>query len=81
MSSGIPVVSTNTWTDDRYIDDPSSFQVFVDSSRLLIQLSEVGSAVRSIVSGCMAFGVALNGSLSWILISGLAREQLVKLDF
>lgn len=77
-SSGSPVVLTDNWRDDRYLDDLSPFQVFIDSSRLLILLSG-SEAAKTIVSGNVVFGVSSSNSLVWMLITSLIGEQLIKL--
>ena len=79
VSSGAPVVSTNGWPEDRYMDDASPIRIFADSSNLLILFSSEQSAAHSIASNNIIFGISESRSLEWILVSNLSKEQAAQL--
>ena len=73
---GYPIVDTNGWPDDSFNDEPCVLRVFIDSSRLLITLSESVATRRTISADNTTFGLDANGFIVWILISNLPTEKL-----
>jgi len=76
-SEGLPLFRIHDWPNDRVMDEPKPFQVFVDETRLLILLSDT-VATRSMTSSQVTFGVCANDSLAWILVNDLNSERLAE---
>lgn len=73
---GVPVVSIENWPKSRYLDEGCNFQVFADSSNLLILFAASGDAEEYVEAGGLFFGLSKIKSLVWILIKGLTPEKL-----
>lgn len=73
---GVPVVSIENWPESRYLDDGGEFQVFADSSNLLILFTASGDAEEYVEAGGLFFGLSKINSLAWILVKGLTPEKL-----
>lgn len=72
---GLPVVCTDHWPDDRFLDEVKPFDVFVNEVCLLVMLSKQ-NAEKTFVAGNVTFGICANGSLSWLLVSDLDPDRL-----
>lgn len=79
-TDGYPIVDTNEWPGDRIKDEPNALLVFVDSSRLLITLSDSVATTKTISADDATFGVDANDSIVWILVSNLPGEKLIELE-
>lgn len=79
-SNGYPIVDINDWPDDRIKDEPNELRVFVDSSRLLITLSDSVASKKTISADIATFGVDANESLVWMLVSNLPGEKLTAIE-
>jgi hypothetical protein len=76
---GVPIVCIAEWPSNRFNDEVEPFQVFVDSSRLLILFNSSAVAVKTVAANNVFFGLSANGSLTWILVDGLEGEKLAEL--
>jgi hypothetical protein len=78
--SGYPLINTDGWSEDRFRDESSQFQVFIDASRLLILLSSSVATAKISTSQNITFGMDGNDSIRWILIEKLETENLLALE-
>ncbi|MBN3726005.1 hypothetical protein [Burkholderia sp. Ac-20379] len=51
LANGVPIVCTENWPGNRYMDDVLDFQIYVDSSRIMILFSDESAATKSVGSG------------------------------